>query len=291
MAEKNITVECEQAETLISRRIDGELSPSDAPLLDAHLNACAACRERLVAWSYQSDLLAAELSSLWPKELAARSLPLAARASRNWAHLGLAASAMLALGGICLFLIGKPAVAPPLAQTVQPATVPQASSTPLVAQASSLAVVSLPPEPVIAITNEFELDAALATETPPPEVAGSASILPANAPPVEKKEIALAALRDAPAPKLIPNVSLDYALDVGGGRIERGRLILLGDVFAGRAVLRFVDEGGSIREAAQADVDTVLPEPYRAATHRFLARCAEEPLRARLQDALKRQDE
>lgn len=48
---------CTKAERLLTRALDGELGAAERAALDAHLAACAACRDAERAWRQAGDLL------------------------------------------------------------------------------------------------------------------------------------------------------------------------------------------------------------------------------------------
>jgi ferric-dicitrate binding protein FerR (iron transport regulator) len=97
---------CDRAREWVSRRLDGELSPLEAELLDRHLEACADCRvfEDDVRWA--TDVL-----RLTPQERPSRrvTLPAPARARLTGRRLtAVAAAASLAAGALVGALVERP---------------------------------------------------------------------------------------------------------------------------------------------------------------------------------------
>jgi len=58
--------QCQHAETLMSRKIDREITPEDERTLDEHLIVCPACRKQYQAWVSHSKSAREGLKALWP---------------------------------------------------------------------------------------------------------------------------------------------------------------------------------------------------------------------------------
>ena len=66
-------IQCEQAEVLISRHVDGEIHASDLGMLHSHLKTCVKCSCSLETWLHHSRNITSELDNMWPGRVAQRS--------------------------------------------------------------------------------------------------------------------------------------------------------------------------------------------------------------------------
>ena len=90
---------CERAQELSSRRLDGDLSPFEDALLDAHLGACPACREFADGLSG----VVAQLRSA-PLELPERLITLPERRRRLASAVRVGAVAAAAAAAVAAFV-------------------------------------------------------------------------------------------------------------------------------------------------------------------------------------------
>jgi len=307
-------IDCEQAELFMSRQIDGELGAMDLPLLRAHLVLCRSCREQAVHWTVQSDLLSQSLNDLTPAVDKQRKVARAeirkpkVSPTRTFAlPAGMVAAQVLALSGLFFFFSGT-AEAPHSARNRAPKAEPkvetQLAMPPLeknpaveriegvevstgLAQAETVKIEHLGtphqialPSPVAAI--EFK-----AVEPVPTVVATAQPIVPLIAT-LKKQEHVLAAIRETSIPKIISNVSTVYSISgdsVRGVEEEHGRIEVLGDVLAGKAVIRLSDWKGNVKEVAQPDVATALKSPHREIVERFISYCTQPSFQKRFEAA------
>lgn len=309
------SIDCEEAELFVSRRIDGELEPADFALLKAHLKCCEKCRAQAQAWAETNCVLTDSISSMWtddtgvsarvPSHDRLKTLPTPQRRC-HWVPLSMLASQTAAIVGLAAYLLffSSRAEAPQKSTKLRPqppAEMPRVESPAPIAMSSSQprtpeipaekahAVATKIDEPKLTtptpiVVSEKETVAAVAeapanqntTDEPQPVAAVETHTPAPIAAPVRPEPVILAAPRPPVMPKLIPNVSMDF--EIGD---HAGRLTLLGDVLSGRAVIRITDNEGKMQEFAQADVDTLVPEPQRSAVRRFLAACASPALRSR----------
>lgn len=65
---ESLDADCERAQLLITRHIDGEAGPGDAQALRRHIDGCARCRKMLESQTRQSHRVAVALQTLWPSE-------------------------------------------------------------------------------------------------------------------------------------------------------------------------------------------------------------------------------
>lgn len=274
---------CEEAELLVSRRIDGELKADEVARLDAHLRVCGNCRSSLESWKDHSELLDESLDGLWTKP--SPSVLATARFQKKppvtrclWVPVGMVASQCLAVIGLAVyFLLSNSRVEAPQAVIPLPrfdAPVLQPRQRPpveLVRPAPKEVVVAPEPTP----------------QSPPAEP--RMDLIPeATAPvPASTDHAGFAAIETVPAVE-IDNVGMSYTIPADEGQGEAGRVHLLGDVATGRAVLRIVSVNGAVREVAQKDVDTLVEAPLRGILKRFLQECSRPELRARFAEALKK---
>ncbi len=84
---------CGQAQAMLSRDLDGRLSPEEATALQAHIGACEACRREADALRGAWSLLAADLDSPAPSDLRTRVLA-RVRATRQRSAVGLGPSGL-----------------------------------------------------------------------------------------------------------------------------------------------------------------------------------------------------
>jgi anti-sigma factor RsiW len=105
---------CQELEPLLASYVDEEAAPPDRAAVEAHLNACAPCRDRLVGERAARDVLRARGAGLRPcasnalrTRCAAHRLAPASRGGvltrRAWVPLSLAAALLLALSGTLFF--------------------------------------------------------------------------------------------------------------------------------------------------------------------------------------------
>jgi anti-sigma factor RsiW len=108
---------CREIEALFAPYVDEEAAASDRATVDAHLNACGPCRDRIANERVAREVLRARRSGLRPcasdalrTRCAAQRIAPAIRAGivtrRGWVPLSLAAALLLAVGGT-LFLAGN----------------------------------------------------------------------------------------------------------------------------------------------------------------------------------------
>src|SRR5438128_1524168 len=69
---ESLKPDCERAQVLITRHIDGEAGPDDAHALRRHIDACPRCRQALDIQTRQSHKVAMALQTLWPAEITTR---------------------------------------------------------------------------------------------------------------------------------------------------------------------------------------------------------------------------
>ncbi len=284
-------INCEEAEILISRHLDGELEPSRLPPLKSHLRQCNACRSQAEAWAETSFSLGDSISTLWAEEISSRATSnnkaalSTAQRGAYWLPLSMLASQAVAIVGLAVYVtfFASPAQAPrtsvrvpepkPVERTSQPAPLaintvradaPKPSEPAHVAAAAqSLALPRREISYSIPIEEPIETEVAVAEPAAP-------SNTPLATPPV------FAAPLPPVLPRLVSNVSMDFQ---SGERFAR--ITLLGDIASGKAVIRMMDPQGRVVDVAQGDVSTLLAEPERSAVRRFLAACAAPELLAR----------
>jgi hypothetical protein len=288
------TVSCEHAEVLVSRRLDGELDPSDALLLDAHLECCENCRTHLHSWSNQSDTLSQSLNGLWtvPSDalLVAVQVPKPKAPRQFWVPLGMMASQFAAFIGLGLYIMfcATPASAPGNERVtgISPRPGVEAKSADEVVPA---VVPTEADKQVLQVSEETIAPIAVAEKVETP-LAGNVSHVAAVPEKPVVKEQALASISLPHMPMLIPNVSADFEIAIPGStEKDSGRVAILGDFFNGKAVIRLVDSSGAVSEIAQPDLNTLLSEPRRAVVKRFLVECSRPEMRSRFEEVLRRQ--
>lgn len=69
---ESLKPECERAQVLITRHIDGEAGLDDARALREHIEACPRCRKALEIQTSQSHKVAMALQTLWPADITSR---------------------------------------------------------------------------------------------------------------------------------------------------------------------------------------------------------------------------
>ena len=105
---------CRELEPLFASYVDEEAAPTERATVDAHINACPPCRDRLAGERAARDVVRAHRAGLRPcashalrTRCAAQRIAPAIRASaltrRTWLPLSLAAAALLAVGGVLFF--------------------------------------------------------------------------------------------------------------------------------------------------------------------------------------------
>ncbi len=116
---------CQDLEPLFAQYVDGEAVPADRASVEAHLDRCPPCRERLAGERAAREVLTArrsELRTCASPVLRARCAAhahrtaaapadrpsLFARSSRRWVPLSLAATLLLAIGGAFIFGLNAP---------------------------------------------------------------------------------------------------------------------------------------------------------------------------------------
>lgn len=107
---------CQELEPLLAPYADGEAHGADRAAVEAHLDRCPGCRDRVVSQSVARDVIAARRDRLRPcasSDLHARcAAQRLARAglrigrSRTWVPLSLAATLVLAVAGALVFGLG-----------------------------------------------------------------------------------------------------------------------------------------------------------------------------------------
>ncbi|HYG77202.1 MAG TPA: zf-HC2 domain-containing protein [Planctomycetota bacterium] len=274
-------IDCDFAEVLISRRLDGELAPEDVPLLESHLKNCSACREREAEWFGHAVLLKESLSTLVPekKQRATR------RRSPLWVPVGMVASQAAALLALAVYLnfIATPAQAPKLSSAPQQQPAPAAQPAPAQAEDTEVPLPTdlLPESDAVAqnVTHPIEEEQRHLFKDAPIE-------RPAD---IQKEPAPLAAMREVIIPRLIPNVSIEYTLrGSDGGREISGRMDILGDILNDRAVIRIRDSRSGLKEVAQADINTLLAADERAVARRLVAACKTAELRSRFEEIIRK---
>ena len=129
-------IDCEIAEVLISRKVDGELNAADNGRLQEHLRICIKCSCRLESWIHQSRRISGELDGLWPRGSRGGDAVLPPlQLPRNAIFpLSIAASQVVACAGLivyCLFFNLTNRTPEPPSQTVLiPAQAQAADKTP-----------------------------------------------------------------------------------------------------------------------------------------------------------------
>jgi anti-sigma factor RsiW len=287
-------IDCEQAEVLVSRRLDGELSDADARVLNAHLATCAECRAVLESWSRQDDCVEESLTRLFASKQSRNDVtearPLIPRRF-VWVPMSLAASQVLALTGLTIYFLffGSPASAPQSAVVPRgPIATRDTSTTPPVAPVvarieekmpAPLARVAEPPALVTTLT-----PARVAEEPVSQAVLGATETVQVPA----LVEFVLATPQQGlAAPRELDNVQLVFTIHADGDSLEQnGRIVLLGDILNGRGIVRIVEQNGRKRDVFQQDVNS-LSAPLREIVESFLQNCARPEFRQRLAAAQK----
>lgn len=298
-------IDCERAELFMSRQIDGELDAADLPLLRAHLVLCRDCREQAVHWTVQSDLLSQSLNDLTPAADKQRKVARAetrkpkVSATRTFAlPAGMIAAQVLAMAGLFLSFSGT-AEAPHTARNRAPKSEPKVEielAMPLVEKKPAVEKIDVStvlaqaeilksehvetPLPAPVAVNEIK-----AFEIAPILVESAQPVAPVIAAP-KKQEHVLAAIGETSIPKIISNVSTVYSISadsVRGVEEEHGRIEVLGDVLAGKAVIRLSDWTGNVKEIAQADIAATLKSPHREIVERFLEQCSQPNFQRRFE--------
>ena len=302
------TVSCEHAEVLVSRRLDGELDPSDALLLDAHLKCCENCRAHLQFWTSQSDTLSQSLNGLWsvPSDALSatvKTAPPEKQVRPFWVPLGMMASQFAAFIGLGLYIMfcASPASAPgndrlsgsssrpALESKTETEIVPAPLSVEGDKHASQIPVIQSAP-----VSQIVEKPAAPAPIAAAPVAASSGPLNVSHSDPAPTRPVAqeqgLASINIPNMPMLIPNVAMDFEISIPGSEEkDSGRVAILGDFFHGKAIVRLTDANGTVSEFAQPDLDTVLSAPRRLVVKRFLAECSRPEMRSRFEEVLRRQ--
>lgn len=111
---------CQDLEPLFASYVDDEAPPGDRASVDAHLDRCPPCRERLAGERAAREVLAARRSGLRVCASAHLRARCAAHArqgtprflpgglSRRWVPLSLAATLLLAVAGVFIFGLSEP---------------------------------------------------------------------------------------------------------------------------------------------------------------------------------------
>jgi len=292
-------VDCEQAELLISRHLDGELSPGEAVQLNEHLKSCGNCRSHLANWTMQSSLINSELSELWPAGNAthfpkAGKMP-APQAHRSklrpcmWVPLGMVASQVLALSGLSIyfFFFTSPVQAPhSSAQTDKTGT----SQVPKVATASTLVErpvsethsVAAEDVPATSPTSQIE-------KQPEVPAAPAATAIP-TAVTHDLKEsrteiISFAAPMANELPRKLKDICVEYKISAsadGSVKDEAGTIRILGDVLSDRCIVRLSTSHDATRNICVRDIGTLLNPAQRSVVKHLLALCAQPEMRKRI---------
>ena len=306
-------IDCGQAEAMISRRVDGELSAFDAPQLDSHLKSCPHCRARLLNWSEQSALLAEELNGLWESD-GQKSTPLQALNPRHtlapipiarskraqktclWVPIGMAASQVLAFAGLFIFLvfISRPVESPRIgllrnseieipAKAEEPAKSENTLFIPI-PSARDVARAASPPS--------LQERPIFAAREPAAQNNLGNVLTPMAIPKIVTRDSGFAEMRgdEELLPKEIPNVSLEYKLDAsadGNLRPRSGRVAILGDPLGKHCVVRITSEDGAVVQIACSDLGTALDPALRIVVQRLLAECSRPEWHDRLAASLR----
>lgn len=116
---------CQDLEPLFASYVDGEVLPGDRASVDAHLDRCPPCRDRLAGERAAHEVLAARrvgLRACASAHLRARcaahahhgasgvaeTSPALGRVARRWVPLSLAATLLLAVAGAVIFGLNQP---------------------------------------------------------------------------------------------------------------------------------------------------------------------------------------
>lgn len=274
------SLSCEEAERLLSRRIDGELDDASVPVLEEHIARCEQCRARAGQWLAQAGQTRDALADLWkePPVLvpAAHSASKPVLRRRAWMPVGVAASQGVALAGLVAYFafFGLPASAPRYVGNKQ-----ETNNSPANAARQSG---SFSAAPAASPRNKAEprLPAPKTAEaTIPPEIPMSA-VGESSAPARDGQ--ALAAVGETGRDLRVDNVSMLFHVQAGNGRPEMsGRVFLYGDISGGNGWVRILDGKGRWREYSQSDLAAV-PAPLQPLVKHFLAECSRPELHGRL---------
>jgi anti-sigma factor RsiW len=117
--------DCRELDAMLAPYVDGESQAQDCASIEAHLQRCPPCRERVAGERAARDVLHARRSEICPrapemlrarcaahKEMAGRG---ALSSMRRLVPLSLAATLLLAVGGVFLFGVSHEAIAAQLA--------------------------------------------------------------------------------------------------------------------------------------------------------------------------------
>ena len=108
---------CQDLEPLLARYVDGEAPPVDRAAVDAHLNRCPPCRDRVAGERVVREVIVARRSVLrgcasehLRARCSAHATPVRslARAARTWVPLSLAATLVLAVAGAFMLGLNNP---------------------------------------------------------------------------------------------------------------------------------------------------------------------------------------
>ncbi|MGH9457202.1 MAG: anti-sigma factor family protein [Thermoanaerobaculia bacterium] len=103
------SIDCRRMETDIDRLVTGELPDSERDRVEAHLDACAACREHHDLLAHLADAAAPEPTEnefSVARNAVLREIRLEARRARSWAGLSRAAAVALVAGAAVLVAAG-----------------------------------------------------------------------------------------------------------------------------------------------------------------------------------------
>jgi len=290
MVDPSAEMPCDEAELLISRRIDGELHASDTDRLDAHLSSCDTCRETLSDWQDHSHQINAGLDNLWSpashtkpigkNETRIRKLARTEKSEKKikpcmWVPIGMIASqfaAFLILGVYCL-LFPQPAEAPHNIALPEPRIAPMTGpEIPDIEEVRRM----VQPKPLIPIAGPI-----IAAPRPsvPCEFCSVEINWPATKPweHAEPSEPVVLASFDREPLNLIraDNVWSLFQVETHDGALLAGKLALLSDSKSARAFVQIVSPDGSVREIAADKAHELEPE-LRGIVTRFIERSAQK---------------
>lgn len=104
-------IDCDRAGGLIERRLDGEASPQDDALLDAHVAACPSCAALLAAETSLDAALAARFAGASPPAGFAAAVRARVAAEQPGASAGWIPDALNAAGLVLSLLVALPLAA------------------------------------------------------------------------------------------------------------------------------------------------------------------------------------
>jgi hypothetical protein len=267
---KPLSPACERAHVLITRHIDGELAPGDGRELRAHLAACTSCRRTLETQAEQSQFLADSLKALWAADdsFLKKKIP---GAHELWISLRRALPRIAGCTAVaaCILLYATRVDAPSDASAKQRA-----------------------PGSAGRDKAQIEESAVEKNQKTPESVRADLLSTPQEiSPPSTPRTDSLANLNFKVPLKPLPGIELKYSILTGSGTREEGCVTVLGDVLAGKAVVRIQTNFGETIEAPQADLDTAFNSARRAEARKLLRECLAPSHRKRIEEAIRKLSE